>query len=257
MSAGLEGLTEKEKQTLRLIVRGHDAKSIARHLGLSVHTVNERLRDARRKLEVSSSREAARMLLATEGDSPEKSADKQIGEALAAADVEQGAAPGAAQGRTQRLASLIAGVVIMSFIIGLLALSLISDGTPPSSAKKVSSGETAASVALVESDVVRSAREWLELGDQGRWKDGWLGTTTSFRKSNTAETWAEVARQVRVPLGAVVSRTALSQESVPAPPAGVEVVKFRTSFTNKADVIETVSLVRESSDWKVAGIYLD
>jgi DNA-binding CsgD family transcriptional regulator len=40
------GLTEKERQTLRLMVRGHDAKSIARSLDLSIHTVNERLRDA-------------------------------------------------------------------------------------------------------------------------------------------------------------------------------------------------------------------
>ena len=44
---------------------------------------------------------------------------------------------------------------------------------------------------------------------------------------------------------------------MPAPPAGVEVVKFRTSFANKADVIETVSLAREGSDWRVVGIYLD
>lgn len=257
MSAGFQALTEKEKQTLRLIVRGHDAKSIARHLDLSVHTINERLRDARRKLEVSSSREAARLLLDTEGDGPQNLADKQIGEAAPSADVAQGAAPGTGQGRTQRLTGLITGVVIMSFILGVLALSLISDGTPPSAASNVSSGETTASLADRESDVVRSAREWLALGDQGRWKDGWLGTTTSFRKSNTVEKWAEVSEKVRVPLGAVVSRTALSQESVPAPPAGVEVVKFRTSFTNKADVIETVSLAREGSDWKVVGIYLD
>lgn len=257
MPAGLQALTEKEKQTLRLIVRGHDAKSIARHLGLSVHTVNERLRDARRKLEVSSSREAARLLLETEGDDPQNLADKQIGEAASSVDVEQGAAPGTSQGRTQRLTGLIAGVVIMSFILGVLALSLISDGTAPSAASSVAPGETTGPVAIGELEVVRSAREWLELGDQGRWKDGWLGTATSFRKSNTAEKWAEVAEQVRVPLGAVVSRTALSQESVPAPPAGIEVVKFRTSFANKADVIETVSLAREGSDWKVVGIYLD
>lgn len=257
MSAGFQALTEKEKQTLRLIVRGHDAKSIARHLDLSVHTINERLRDARRKLEVSSSREAARLLLDTEGECPQNLADKQIGGAAPSADVAQGAAPGTGQGRTQRLTGLIAGVVIMSFILGVLALSLISDGTPPSAASNGSSGETTAPLADRESDVVRSAREWLALGDQGRWKDGWLGTTTSFRKLNTVEKWAEVSEKVRVPLGAVVSRTALSQESVPAPPAGVEVVKFRTSFTNKADVIETVSLAREDSGWKVVGIYLE
>ena len=66
-----------------------------------------------------------------------------------------------------------------------------------------------------------------------------------------------VVLMIGATLGAVISRTALSQESVPAPPAGVEVVKFRTSFANKADVIETVSLAREGSDWKVVGIYLD
>lgn len=256
MATGFQALTEKEKQTLRLMGRGHDAKSLAKHLNLSVHTVNERLRDARRKLEVSSSREAARLLLETEGDDPQNLADKQIGEALTPAIVEH-AATVTGRVRTSRPAELIAGVVIMSLIFGVLALSLISEGTPPSAASNIASGATTTPAAARESEVVRSAREWLELGDQGRWKDSWLGTATSFQKSNTAEKWAEVSEQVRVPLGAVVSRTALSQESVPAPPAGVEVVKFRTSFANKADVIETVSLAREGSDWKVVGIYLD
>ena len=46
-------LSEREKEALRLLLVGHDAKSIAGTLGLSVHTVNDRLRDARRKLGVS------------------------------------------------------------------------------------------------------------------------------------------------------------------------------------------------------------
>src|SRR3546814_1306544 len=86
---GINALTEKEKQTLRLIVRGHDAKSIARNLDLSVHTINERLRDARRKLTVSSSREAARLLFDAEGEPPNPSGDTKIGEAVTAPDVEQ------------------------------------------------------------------------------------------------------------------------------------------------------------------------
>lgn len=257
MSVGHQALTEKEKQTLRLIVRGYDAKSMARHLGLSIHTVNERLRDARRKLQVSSSREAARLLFDSEGNDPQNLADKQIGEAKFGGR-EQDVAPGTGQGRTKGLAGILAGVVIMSIFLGVLALSLLSDGTTLSaSSNATSSGETAAPLAVRESEVVRSAREWLVLGDQGRWKDSWLATASSFRKLNTAEQWADVAEKVRVPLGAVVSRTALSQESVPAPPAGVEVVKFRTSFANRADVIETVSLAREGSDWKVVGIYID
>jgi hypothetical protein len=31
-------------------------------------------------------------------------------------------------------------------------------------------------------------------------------------------------------------------------------VKFRTSFANKADVVETVSLDREGGTWRVVGI---
>ncbi len=60
-----------------LLLAGHDAKSVARDLGLSVHTVNDRLRDARRKLGVSSSREAARILADAEHKNPEFYADKK------------------------------------------------------------------------------------------------------------------------------------------------------------------------------------
>src|SRR3546814_5899755 len=80
---GIQALTEKEKETLRLLVDGHDAKSMARHLGLSVHTINERLRDARRKMSASSSREAARQLRALEREGPENLGDRLLGDAVA------------------------------------------------------------------------------------------------------------------------------------------------------------------------------
>ena len=108
----------------------------------------------------------------------------------------------------------------MSIFVGILALALLSQGTAPSASSEA--GQSAAATQSTESDAVRSARDWLELGDQSRWRDGWLATTTSFRKLNTVEAWTAAALKVRGPLGAVVSRTALSQESVPAPPAGVE-----------------------------------
>ena len=60
MAEGYQALTAKEKEALRLLLGGHDAKSMANQLGLSVHTINERLRDARRKLSVSGSKAAAR-----------------------------------------------------------------------------------------------------------------------------------------------------------------------------------------------------
>jgi DNA-binding CsgD family transcriptional regulator len=75
----IAALTEREKETLRLLLQGYDAKSIARRLDLSVHTINERLRDARRKLALSSSREAARLLTEAERATPQPVGDEILG----------------------------------------------------------------------------------------------------------------------------------------------------------------------------------
>ena len=88
MTGRIESLTEREKEALRLLLAGHDTKSVAATLDLSVHTINDRLRDARRKLGVSSSREAARMLGQAETATPQLSGHMKIGMADGATDPE-------------------------------------------------------------------------------------------------------------------------------------------------------------------------
>jgi DNA-binding CsgD family transcriptional regulator len=247
MTDGYAALTEKEKETLRLIVRGHDAKSMARHLGLSVHTINERLRDARRKLSVSSSREAARLLHEHEGADPQSSADKQIGEAGDTQHMGQDGRPANGQGRS-RVARIGTGVAIMTLALGLLALvALPQTGSAPSGAATVTA----------DTAVATSARNWLALVDAFRWEDSWAGTTASFRKTNTTKVWADVSKEARVPLGAVRTRVLISQDSVPAPPAGIQVLKFKTSFANKPEAIEKLSLAKEEGEWRVVGYYIE
>lgn len=240
----LHTLTDREKQTLRMIVRGHDAKSIARTLDLSVHTINERLRSARQKMAVSSSREAARLLLETEA--PNSRGDTEIGEAAANDAAQIGAAPIGGARRIDR-PHVIAGVLLMILASALLFLALpqAPASAPPAAAQ------------ATDPAVVDAARHFLELGDQQRWDDAYRATGASFRKLNTAKLWADTSVKVRVPLGAVVSRTFVSQDSTPTPPAGNEIVKFRTSFANKADALETVALARENGGWRVVGIYLE
>ena len=58
----LDALTDKEVEVLRLLTAGHTVKTIAVRLGRSEASINERLRDARRKTGVGSSRELARLL---------------------------------------------------------------------------------------------------------------------------------------------------------------------------------------------------
>lgn len=61
-AGSLAALNDNELEILRLLANGHTAKSIAASLGRSEAAINERLRDARRKTGVGSSRELARLL---------------------------------------------------------------------------------------------------------------------------------------------------------------------------------------------------
>ena len=249
-------LTEKEKQTLRLIVRGHDAKSTARSLGLSVHTINERLRDARRKMAVSSSREAARLLLDAEGGgvgslNPDLFGDAGIGEDATRLGEDRGTAPIDGVGRARRHPWIIIGVFLMTLALALLALTAL-----PQAASTPQPAPVAASTAP-NSEVVDTARQWLALLDQSNWDESYRATGRSFRASNTLQVWAAVSETARRPLGAMISRTFVSQENLPAPPHGYEVVKFRTRFANRPEAVETVTLDREDGSWRVAGVTIE
>lgn len=257
MTDGLEALTEKEKQTLRLIVRGHDAKSIARALDLSVHTINERLRDARRKMAVSSSREAARLLLAAEGGdvTPESLGDTPIGEDPRAVQADQDPAPIVGAGRRPRRSRIILGGFIMTFALGLLALATLPfNSSAPTTAAATPAPTLAALSDTPDAQVVDAARAFLTLIEQKNWEASYAATGTAFRKLNTLAVWTQVSEEVHARYGAAVSRTLLSQQNLPAPPAGYEVVKFRTVYANKQQAVETVTLDREDGKWVVVGV---
>jgi len=248
MTQGYTALTEKEKQTLRLIVRGHDAKSTARELGLSVHTINERLRDARRKLAVSSSREAARKLLDAEGGASASAPDLLRDTALGADRARATAEPAATTGRGW---PAYAGVIGMTLALGMLAFALMPQAAEPPANRSVEA-------AALEAEVTQAARDWLALVDAGQWDASWRATGNQFRALNTVAVWTRVSEQVRVPLGAMISREALTHDTVPAPPRGYEMVRFRTSFAGRAEAVtETLTLEREDGAWKVVGYWIE
>lgn len=138
----------------------------------------------------------------------------------------------------------------MVLILGIAALALQPQAAP-------APAEASVSTTPAQAEIVRSARDWLATVDAGRWADSWRATGASFRSLNTVEAWTQASQQGRVPLGAMVSRADLSQESVPAPPNGLEMVKFRTSFANRANATETLTLVREGQAWRVVGYWID
>ena len=126
-------LTDREKAVLRLLAKGFDAKSAARELDLSVHTVNERLRSTRRKLRVTSSREAARLL--SEREEPKFFVNNEFGVGSSATPEDNGA-------RTKRVYALIAGGAVAMSLILLTALLTISTSDPSGPSPNWSSGQT-------------------------------------------------------------------------------------------------------------------
>ena len=254
MKQGYEALTEKEKQTLRLLLAGHDAKSMARHFGLSVHTINERLRDARRKLSAGSSKEAARLLLDTEAAAPDPLVDKRLGDAGSSPGWQPVSRPDAGPYAKRRALWASGGLAMISLVVALLALSA---SPQPASEPAAPSAAAAAAPPAAQSDATQAAIRWLELVDAGRWGESWAASAQSFRTSNTVEVWQSASETARVPLGRVLSRRFTSEESIPAPPSGYQLVRFQTSFANKAAATETLSLAREGQSWRVAGYFIE
>jgi DNA-binding CsgD family transcriptional regulator len=247
-TTGYHALTDKEKQTLRLLLDGHDAKSLARHFGLSVHTINERLRDARRKLSASSSREAARLLREAEGPAPQSPGDNGFGDAPAAPAAQEAAT--ARPGPHRRAAWAIGGFAMISLAIAALALSAAPQHRPATAAH-------GAAAPVAESPATQAARAFLALVDAGNWQDSYAAWAEHFHALNSFEAWRSASVGGRVPLGRVVSRRLVSNEDIPEPPNGHQLLRFRTNFANKPNATETLTLVQEGGVWKIVGYTID
>ncbi|KUR73674.1 hypothetical protein AQZ52_01515 [Novosphingobium fuchskuhlense] len=254
MTGKYQALSEKEKETLRLLLAGHDAKSMARHFGLSVHTVNERLREARRKLAVSSSREAARLLHEIEGQAPESLGDKALG-AVGVIDQAQPSDPPAQDSGRRGRPGWIAGGIAMFLSLTLAGALVAAGGTDPIP-QPTFAAANAAPHSTAETEAVAAARHWLELVDARDWTTSYDLTTRAFRTSNTLDGWTKAALGVHGKFGPASSRELLSAEQTPAPPDGNVVVKFRARYANHPEGSELLTLVREDGVWKVSGIYI-
>jgi DNA-binding CsgD family transcriptional regulator len=127
-------LSDRELEVLRLLAAGHTVKSIAAQLDRTEASINERLRDARRKTGVGSSRELARLLDA------QKIWDKNIDLSTQGARAESlGRSPSA--GRTW-----LKGKNIMLFAIPAAAGLLVLAANPIPQAASPQAGHAAATM---------------------------------------------------------------------------------------------------------------
>ena len=105
---------------------------------------------------------------------------------------------------------------------------------------------------------VRVAQRWLAQLDAHQYAASWATTSAHFRSLMTQATWEQASRTYREPLGALLSRSALTTQytqAVPGlPPGHYAGMSFQSSFAKQPTAIETVLLLKDADGhWKVAG----
>ncbi len=121
--SALAALNDKELEVLRLLTLGHTVKSIAVQLDRSEASINERLRDARRKTGVGSSRELARLVGA------QKNWDKNI-DLPNHGGLSEAGVPPASSGRIRSKGTLIMLIAMPAAAIGLAIMAAQPVQTP-------------------------------------------------------------------------------------------------------------------------------
>lgn len=264
MTDTAKDLTDKEKEALRLLLAGHDAKSTARELGLSVHTVNDRLRNARRKMGVSSSREAARILGDAEAAAPQTHVHTEMGMAGERVPRDPADLDETRQRGPSKAVWLAGGMLTMSVLIAIAAITLIAGDAPGNAedqAAGVSQGSEAAMPDVRNAESISEANAFLAEVDAGDWQGSWDVAGDFFQSQTSVSQWAEVIDPVRSPLGDVEARriaTVQRASTLPGAPQGeYEVLQYQTQFEGRADLaIETLIMLQGSDGWQVTGYFI-
>lgn len=110
-------------------------------------------------------------------------------------------------------------------------------------------------------EIDRAASAWIELLDEGSYRESWDAAGAYFRQNVTAEQWEEMARQVRESTGAVQSRSFVRSFVAPqapdTPPGEYMISEYRSTFERMASALETVVTVRgEDGGWHVVGFFI-
>src|ERR1022692_1823194 len=91
---------------------------------------------------------------------------------------------------------------------------------------------------------------WLKLTDQGNYSGAWDQAGAKFKKLFAKDAWVKQITPYRSALGPVRSRTLKSAEYTEnirgQAPGEYVIVKYSTSFANKADAEEEVAVEKES-----------
>ena len=256
MTVEIDGLTEKEKAALRLLLAGYDAKSSARELDVSVHTLNDRLRSARRKLCVTTSKEAARILAKAEDDTPQSFpktlAHKGLGVRESAKNQEDEPAADRSGLGPFPLTVRQKGLLIMSLSIAVAAAVLVAV-SPSAPTHSAASSDTVSTPARpAESEL--KARRFLGMIDAGLFDESYAEAGQPLRDQYALGKW-KFGLTLRMTKGKLqsreVARLMQSDEFAGLGQGQFEIIEFNSLFQYNNRQIERVVMEYTGKGWEV------
>ena len=107
-----------------------------------------------------------------------------------------------------------------------------------------------------EDEAAAAGQKWLGLVDGQKYEESWQRAASMFRDQVKQEQWVVSLKRFRDPLGPVMSRTAARVDFAKtlrgAPDGDYAIIHFTTTFKNKSDVTERLTLVKEDGKWQAA-----
>jgi hypothetical protein len=107
-----------------------------------------------------------------------------------------------------------------------------------------------------EDEAAAAGQKWLGLVDGQKYEESWQQAASMFRDQVKQEQWVVSLKRFRDPLGPVVSRTAARVDFAKtlrgAPDGDYAIIHYTTTFKNKSDVTERLTLVKEEGKWQAA-----
>jgi Protein of unknown function (DUF4019) len=115
--------------------------------------------------------------------------------------------------------------------------------------------------ASMKKDAQAAGEQWLALIDGSKYADSYDAAAPMFKAALTKADWQKALIGVRTPLGKNESRqlaTATYATSLPGAPDGkYMVMQFNTSFQNKKEAIETLTMVLgDDGQWRSIGYFI-
>jgi len=107
-----------------------------------------------------------------------------------------------------------------------------------------------------EDEASATGQKWLALLDDQKYEESWKQAGSLFRDEVNQDQWVAALRRSREPMGPVISRATARVDFVKslrgAPDGDYAIIHFTTSFKNKSNVTERLTLAKEDGRWQVS-----